>query len=75
MIKTKEYVFFKQTAGDKSPTRIVKTEKELTDKDKQLLLGNLMHMWDNTPSDVRAEFITNVTFFTANKSRWIVDNS
>lgn len=53
---TKEYVFFKHKAGDKAPTRIVKTEEELTDQDKQLLFGNLLHIWGNTPPDIKSKF-------------------
>lgn len=53
----KEYIFHKYSEGKHE--RIVMKESELADKEKNLLLGEIIKAFNNAPKDVQLRFANN----------------
>lgn len=62
-MKDKKYIFFKSRNPGET-VRIEKTESELTKIDRDLIYGNLINVWNNTPSDIQIKFIKKVIYST-----------
>jgi len=53
---SKKYTFYESKAGGKS-TKVEKTEEQLTERDRMLLLGTFVNEYHNLPNSVQNAFI------------------
>jgi uncharacterized membrane protein YheB (UPF0754 family) len=52
----KTYTFTKSSAAQQALVKYTKKESELNQEEKDLLLGELLKTWDNTPDEVTHRF-------------------
>lgn len=65
MTNEKEYTFWQSINGSE-PERVVKSEKQLTQQDYDLFLGNIISEFNRCPERVKIEFLQKVY----NDSKW-----
>ena len=55
----REYTFIRCVGGTKTK-RIVVKEKDLTDKEQELMVGNLIFVWENSSPLARTKFLEKI---------------
>lgn len=59
MEKEKEYTFSQHLMGGEPPYIITVKESELTKPQKDLLLGEVIHLFNNLPDELKDKFLNN----------------